>query len=162
MFVGAVDLVDQQDRGQRSGMLDGAQQRPFDQIVAGGTGRRAERAPGGLREADREQLPRVVPLVDGLGDVDALVALQPDQRGGQRGAERFCGGGLSGARLALEQHRLAEPHRAEQGGRETLVGEIPDSVQPGLQRRHVRNRGGERIAHGTVGSVGRSAQPAPR
>ena len=80
MLVGAVDLVDQQDRGPGTGMLQCAQQRPFDEIVAAEQVVGAQRVAGRLGEPDGQQLAWIVPLVDGFGDVEALVALQPDDR----------------------------------------------------------------------------------
>ena len=65
-------------------------------------GRRALR----LGEPDREQLARVVPLVERLRRVDPLVALQADQGCVEHEGERFGGLGLADARLALEQQRL--------------------------------------------------------
>jgi hypothetical protein len=50
-----------------------------------------------------EQLTGVVPFVDGLGNVDALVALQADQLAAGPAAENLGDLGLSHARLALEQ-----------------------------------------------------------
>ena len=56
----------------------------------------------------------VVPVVDGLGDVDALVTLQPDQRSAQPGRQN------------LGDLRLADP-----GG----TGEPIDiSIEPGADR----------------------------
>ena len=77
LVVGAVDLVDEQDDGLLGG--DRLQQRPADEelgpeellLVDGAL----------LRGADVQQLAGVVPLVDGVGDVEALVALQADQPG---------------------------------------------------------------------------------
>ena len=80
LVVGAVDLVDQQHDRVRA--LDRLQQRPRDQELAPeelGLGDRA-----GLGRADVQQLPRVVPLVDGVGDIEPLVALEADQPGVER------------------------------------------------------------------------------
>ena len=80
VVVGAVDLVDQQHRRARAGMLERAQQRPADQIVGTEQLVLVQRLPAGLGEPDAEQLPGIVPLVQSLRRVDSLVALQPDQR----------------------------------------------------------------------------------
>ena len=66
--------------GPRAGMLERAQQRPADQIVGTEQLLFAERRAAGLGEPDAQQLARVVPLVERLGRVDPLVALQADQR----------------------------------------------------------------------------------
>jgi hypothetical protein len=72
--VRAVDLVDQED--DRLVGLDRLQQRPADQEL------RSEEIFLGNRPllsgADVQQLARVVPLVDGMRDVEALVALKTD------------------------------------------------------------------------------------
>ena len=75
LLVGAVDLVDQEH--DRLVGVDRLEQRPAnqelgpEQLVLGDGAL--------LGGADVQQLPRVVPLVDGVGDVETLVALQPDQ-----------------------------------------------------------------------------------
>jgi hypothetical protein len=50
-----------------------------------------------------EELARVVPLVDGLVDVYALVALQADERRLEDAGENFGDLGLTGPRLAFEE-----------------------------------------------------------
>ncbi len=87
LFVGAVDLVDEQDRRPRSRLLDRAQQRPLDQERVGEQlSRRRPRIQRvrALEQPNLEDLPRVVPLVDGVADVEPLVALQANQLGVER------------------------------------------------------------------------------
>ena len=83
LLVGLVDLVDQQDdglrRGDRRHQRSGEQELLAEDVVldvlpAGAVGL-------GL---DPQQLLAVVPLVQGLGLVEALVALQPHERRGSR------------------------------------------------------------------------------
>ena len=120
LLVGAVDLVDQQhDRLLR---LDRLEQRPPDQELAAEELRLVDRSL--LRGADVQQLPRVVPLVDGVRDVEALVALEPDQPGAERRRDRLRRLGLADARLALEQQRLLERQREVERGREPAVREV--------------------------------------
>jgi hypothetical protein len=77
-----------------------------------------------LGGAQREQLAGVVPVVQGLMDVDALVALQADQpRAGGRG-QRLGDLGLPDARLALDQQRLAELGGEEDRRGQRAVGEV--------------------------------------
>ena len=75
LLVGAVDLVDQEHNGLVG--VDRLEQRPADQEF------RPEQLVLGhcslLRRANMEQLARVVPLVDGVGNVETLVALKADQ-----------------------------------------------------------------------------------
>ena len=97
--------------GGPSPVVDGPQQRPAHeeplgvelvlQLVGAGAGRLA----GGLGGAQVEQLAGVVPLVDGLGDVDALVALQADQLAAGPAGQHLGHLGLADAGLALEQQR---------------------------------------------------------
>ena len=73
-------------------------------------GERRRRAASASRIA--QQLARVVPLVERLGGVDALVALQPDQRGAQRrAASALAASVLPTPGLALEQQRLRQAQR---------------------------------------------------
>ena len=120
LLVGAVDLVDQEHDGLVG--VDRLEQRPADQELG------PEQLVLGdgslLRGADVQQLARVVPLVDGVRDVEPLVALQPDQPRAGRGRERLRGLGLADARLALEQQRLLEREREEERGREAAVGQV--------------------------------------
>ena len=70
----------------------------------------AERArlAGGLCGTEVQQLAAVVPVVHGLGRVDALVALQSDELAAGPAGQHLGDLGLADAGLALEQQRLAE------------------------------------------------------
>ena len=70
-----------------------------------------------LEQADLEHLPRVVPLVDRRVDVEAFVALEPDQTGAETRGEHLRELGLADARLAFEQQRTAQLEREEHGCR---------------------------------------------
>ena len=128
LLVGAVDLVDQQHRRPRPRRVDGLQQRPLDRGTPRCTARagRASRSSvaGGFEDAQLEQLPRVVPLVDRVRDVEPLVALQPDQIGVERPRRRRGERRLADAGLALEKQRPPEPQRQEQRHREAAVGDV--------------------------------------
>ena len=65
----------------------------------------------GLGGADGEQLALVVPVVDGVVEVDPLVALQTDQPRAAGVRERARHLRLADARLALQQQRLLERGR---------------------------------------------------
>ena len=82
LVVGAVDLVDEQHDGLLGG--DRLQQRAADEELGAEELLLVDRAL--LRGADVQQLAGVVPLVDGVRDVEALVALQADQPGARRAA----------------------------------------------------------------------------
>ena len=72
-----------------------------------------------------EHLPAVVPLVDGLVDVHALVALQPDQPPARRSSQHFGHLGLANAGFSFQEQRLGQPHRQENRGGERAVGHVP-------------------------------------
>ena len=100
-------------------------------------------APGGLAAGlggpQVEQLAGVVPVVDGLGGVDALVALQADQLAAGPAAEHLGHLGLADAGLALEQQRPAQRQRQEHRRGQPLVGEVAVQTQ---RVRHLGRRSG--------------------
>src|SRR4051794_30794207 len=119
LVVRAVDLVDEQHDG--TVVLDRLEQRAAQQEPAREQLALVDAALGG---AQREELARVVPVVQRLVDVDALVALEADQpRAGGRG-ERLGDLRLPDARLALDQQRLAELGGEEDRGGQGAVGEV--------------------------------------
>ena len=75
---------------------------------------------------DPQQLLAVVPLVQRLRLVEALVALQADQLAAGGAGERLGQLGLADPRRALDQDRLAEPLGEEGDQRRGLVGEVAD------------------------------------
>ena len=83
----------------------------------------------GLEQADLEHLPRVVPLVDRGVDVEALVALQPDEARPEAGGEHLRELGLADARLAFEQQRTAKLQRQEHGRRKRPVRDVVPSAE---------------------------------
>ena len=120
LLVRAVDLVDEEH--DRLVGVDRLEQRAPDEEL--GTeelllGHRAL-----LRGADVQELARVVPLVDGVRDVEALVALEPNQARVESSRERLRGLGLADAGLTFEEHRLLEREPEEQRRREAAIGEV--------------------------------------
>ena len=89
----------------------------------------ARRLAARLEQPDLEHLARVVPLVDRGVDVEALVALEPDQPRAEARREDLGELGLADARLALEEERAARA-----GGRGT-------SPSRATGRRRSRGRG---------------------
>ena len=85
LLVGAIDLVDQQHRRARALRIDRLQQRTLDQegFAVEFAVVRAARSTvaGGVENAQLQQLPRVVPFVERVADVEAFVALQANQIG---------------------------------------------------------------------------------
>ena len=129
LLVGPVDLVDQEH--DRLVGVDRLEQRPPDQEL--GPEELVLRHRALLRGADVQQLARVVPLVDGVGDVEPLVALEADQPRAGRDRDRLRRLGLADARLAFEQQRLLEREREEQRGREAAVGQVVGRLQRYLE-----------------------------
>jgi hypothetical protein len=65
---------------------------------------------------DLQHLAGVVPLVQCLVGVDALVALQPDQLAAEHLGQNLGDLGLADTDLALEQDRAVQRQRDEQRG----------------------------------------------
>src|SRR6185312_3085582 len=139
-LVRAVELVDEEDGRIRAGGFERGEDRALHEIR-----RREEvaleraflRAPARLREADRHHLALHVPFVDGARDVEALVALQADERSAQSGGERLRELGLAGARFALEEERPGEAKRQEDGGGEPALGDV---IRGGEERLRLLDR----------------------
>jgi hypothetical protein len=129
--VGLVGLVDEQHG--RLGAPDGLEQWPGKQELLG-EDVAAFDVPAHLAgvpvDLQAEQLLAVVPLVQGPGLVDPLVALQPDQPGA--GDRRDCLGqlGLAHAGGPLDEQRLAEPVGEEDGRRGRRIGQVADPGEP--------------------------------
>ena len=128
LLVGLVDLVDQQHH--RLGGGDRAHQRPCEQELL------AEdvllhRLPASVRGLglDPQELLAVVPLVQRLRLVQALVALQPHELAVEIQRERLRELGLADARRPLDEHGLAELGREERDERGRLAGQVSDRAQ---------------------------------
>ena len=101
---------------------------------------RPARLAAGLGGAEVQQLTGVVPVVDGLRCVDALVALQPDELAAGPAAEHLGHLGLADAGLALEQQRPLQRQRQEHRRGQALVGQV--AVQAERLRRRRRGEVG--------------------
>ena len=77
-----------------------------------------------LEQADLEHLARVVPLVHRRVDVQALVALEPDERRVQAAREDLGELRLADAGLPFEEHGPAELQAEEHGRRERALGDV--------------------------------------
>src|SRR5262249_30041295 len=91
-----------------------------------------ERA-AGLEHADFEKLPRVVPLVQRVRDVQTLVALEAYELGLQRLGQRLGNLGLADAGFALEKERTAQLEREVNGQRERAVGDVALAREQALE-----------------------------
>src|SRR5580704_4989476 len=134
LVVGPVNLVDEQDRGPGTRVQQGGEQGPRQQVLLGEQVLVPDVLASRLGEPDSQQLTRIVPLVQRLGGRDALVALQPDQRGVDRRGQGLSGLGLADAWLALEQDRLPHPDGQEKRRPELVARQVADRLQGGGQR----------------------------
>jgi hypothetical protein len=135
-LVAAVELVDQKHRRASSIRLQRLEQRPLDQEALGEhvmLDALAIVLPLRLGGANRDHLGRVVPLIDRIGDIEALVALQADQPAPERGRQDFGDLGLADAGFALEEDWPTHLERQEQDSRQRPVGEVV-GVSQELQR----------------------------
>ena len=129
LLVGLVDLVDQQHDRLLGG--DRRQQRPREQeLLAEDVV--LDRLPAGAvgLGLDAQQLLAVVPLVQRLGLVEALVALQPHELAAEVRGERLGELGLADAGGPLDEHRLAELGREVGDQRGRLARQVADLAQP--------------------------------
>ena len=125
LLVGAVDLVDEQHRRDRVVVVDRVEQRPPQQEV------RAEDSCSARTRSSPSPSSRmcsswrgVVPLVRGVGEVDALVALQADEASAESRRKRAGRLRLADTRLTLEKERLVDPHRDKDRRGETAVAQV--------------------------------------
>ena len=160
VVIRAVDLVDQENGRPRAGMLERAEQRAANQIVGTEEVLLRELRAARVGEPDAQELARVVPLVQRLCRVDAVVALEADQRRVEHGRQRLAGLGLPNTRLALEQQRLRQPEAQVHRRREPLVDEVIDAREPLGQGLYVRDEVAD-LARGLTGHFARG-HAAPR
>ena len=81
-------------------------------------------AAGGVEDAQFEDLPRVVPFVDRVADIQAFVALQANQVGIECGGRGRGERRLANPGFALEEQRPLQLERQEQRHRERAVGDV--------------------------------------
>src|SRR5881398_3018230 len=86
-----------------------------------------------LEQADLEHLAGIVPLVHGGVDVEALVALQPDQLRLEHGGEGPSYFRLPDSRLAFEQQRALEGQREIECRRQVPISNVALRGEGALQ-----------------------------
>jgi hypothetical protein len=123
-----VDLVDQQDDRlvgpDRLEQRTGEEELLREDVIVDGRPRI-----GVAVGLDAQQLFLVVPLVERLGLVEPLVALQADQPTIGHLGDRLGELRLASARRPFDEHRLAEPVGEEGNAGDPLVGQIVDVTQ---------------------------------
>src|SRR5918997_2322336 len=147
LVVGPIYLVDEQHRRHGPLVLQRREQRPADQklpgvelvLEAGPVFGRSQ----GLGGADVQELPGVVPLVDRLVHVDALVALEPDKGRVQHARQHLRHLRLADPGLALQKERAAQLEGEKDGGGKPLAGQVVALPEPCGELRRTRNAGGQ-------------------
>jgi hypothetical protein len=128
LLIGLVDLVDQQHDGLLGG--DRVHQRPREQkLLAEDVVLHLVPAGAPALGLDAQQLLAVVPLIQGLGLVEALVALEPDEPSVEDLRQRLGELGLADTRRTLDEDRLAELVCEEGDERGRLRGKVADLAQ---------------------------------
>ena len=129
LLVGSIDLVDEQHR-RRAIPGDRLEERALDQEpLAVDPLARLAPAAFTLGEAYFEDLPRVIPVIDRGRDVEAFIALKPDQLPVERGCESLRDLGLAHTGLALDEQGLPQAKRKKQRDREGAIGDIALAVE---------------------------------
>ena len=85
---------------------------------------RLEQSSGRLEQPQLQQLPGVVPLVHGMGDVEPFVALKPDEVGIERRGRGRRQRRLADAGLSFQKEGLAQAKREEQRHGQPAVGHV--------------------------------------
>src|SRR5262249_9468346 len=86
-----------------------------------------------IEDAELEQLPRIVPFVQRVTDVEPLVALQADQIGPERRSQRPGERRLPDAGLSFEEQRPFETQREKERHGETAVRYVSVLGEPTLE-----------------------------
>src|ERR687889_1609628 len=157
LVVGAVHLVYEQHWRHRPTMLQRLQQRTAYQelaVVEVALDAFPIFAAEGFGGANVEELAGVVPLVDCLVDVYALVALQADERRLEDAGENFGDLGLADPCLAFQEQWPSKLEGEEDRGGQPLVRQVIVLAQPHSQLPEMRNAGGQ----GPPASVGSFCQ----
>src|SRR5712672_878001 len=125
-LVGAVQFVDQQHRRRTFLAFERLHQRPLDEETLGENvfGDRVPGSPFRFGQPDLDHLARIVPLVDGGGYVEALVALQAYERAAETAGEDFGNLGFTDTGLAFEKQGAAHLEREEYGRGEAALGHV--------------------------------------
>src|SRR5690242_1953683 len=140
LLVRAVDLVDQQDRRSLVVVVDRVEQRPA-QKKLGAEDLAFGSAPVLLLadQADVEELARVVPLVNRVREVDALITLETDEARAQHIGHDLGGFGLAHACLAFDEERLLQLEGQKYRRGERAIADVAAVAQAAFD---VLDRGG--------------------
>jgi hypothetical protein len=109
---------------------------------------------GCVENAQFEQLTRVVPLVQRVTDIQALVALQTNEIGAECGGSGGRKGGFANSGLPLEEERPFQAERKKQRHRKTPVRHVMLSGQALLKIGNGFGKNGD-ASDGTVAEYNR-------
>src|SRR5206468_12439440 len=115
-----------QHRRRAFAAFESLHQRTLDEKALGEDvlGDRVARRPLSLSQPYLDHLARIVPFIYGGSDVEAFVALQPNERAAETAGEDLCDLGLAHPGLALEKQGPAHLEGEEYRGREAALGDI--------------------------------------
>ena len=82
-----------------------------------------------FENADRQHLAWIVPLIDGVANVQPLVALKPNELGVENGGEGLGDFGLSDTGFAFEQQRFGQPEGEVNRGCQALLRNVALRLQ---------------------------------
>jgi hypothetical protein len=88
---------------------------------------------GGVENPQFQQLPRVVPFVHGVSDVEPFVALQSNQIGLEHGRHGRCERRLADTGFTLEEQRTLQTQREKQRDRQAAIGHVMLGVEAMLK-----------------------------
>ena len=158
LVVGAVELVHEEDRPRSR--ADRLEERALEEEL-----RPEEFLDVGLRGArcaHRDELAGVVPLVERLRRVDALVALEPDEPTTEERRQDLGDLGLADTGLALEEQRPVEREREEDGRGESAVGQVALRAERRLQFLDRRVRECRHVGKRSRARLSVAGPPPPR
>jgi hypothetical protein len=142
LYFHAIDFVDEEHHGIRS--RDGFEERPGqEEFVAEDVVVHFRPRITGLVGLDTQQLLFVVPLVQSLGFIQTLVALETNETRTREFGNALCQLRLAGSRRTLDEHGLTQTLGEVHHSGDAVVGEIVDFLETIT---HLRN-GGECVCH---------------
>ena len=126
-FVGAIDFINEQDGRPGAPRIDGLEQRPLNQerfAVEFAVRARAIERVRGIENPQLQQLPRIIPLVKRMADVQPFIALKTNQIGAERRGRSGSERRLTDAGFTFEKERPIETKRQKQRDRKAAIGYI--------------------------------------
>src|SRR5258708_653942 len=125
LLVGPIDLVDQQHRRDWIVVVYGIEEGPSqEELGAEDLALRDAAVLPFTHQPDVQELPRIIPLVDRMRQVDAFVALEADEPRAQHVGHDLCGLRLADPGLAFDEERLFQLQGKEDRGGEAAISDV--------------------------------------